>query len=226
MRNRVKISLQVRVVHRLIPGFQVPAYLLQRLMRRASRPKSIGAILEIRLEDRLQDQQGSHLRHSVSHRRNAQGSQFPVGLGNVDASYRLGAVSVGAQGLLQFLQKSFHAPRRSFDLSDRHPVDARCALVGSHPFPSCFQRVLPINPVIQRVEPELRLLLGFLAQLLSQRREFLRQRPLPPRFRCQVGPRRLSRSGRFLQAALLSSHSACLCPGPFAPRSLPASPLL
>jgi site-specific DNA recombinase len=96
VRNRVEISLQVRVIHRLIPGFQMPAYLLQCLLRRASRPKSVRAVLEICFEDRLQDQQGGHLRHSVAHRGNTQGSQLPVRLGDVDAAYRLRAIGVGA----------------------------------------------------------------------------------------------------------------------------------
>ena len=208
--SRIQISLQVRVVHRLIPGLHVPAYLLQRLMRRASRPKPIGAILEIRLEDRLQDQQGGHLHHSVSHCRYTQGSQFPVRLGDVDAPYRLRPVGPAAQRFLEILQKSLHPARPRFDRFDRHAIHAGRPLVGSHPFPGRLQRVPPIDPVVQSVEPELRLLLGFLAQLLSQTREFLRQRPCSPRFRRDLGPRRLSRSGRLLPAALLSSYRIVL----------------
>ena len=52
---RTKVSLQVCVIHRLIPGFNMPAYLLQRLMRRAARPEPIRAILEISFKDRLQN---------------------------------------------------------------------------------------------------------------------------------------------------------------------------
>ena len=204
--SRIQISLQVRVVHRLIPGLHVPAYLLQCLMRRASRPEPVGTILEIRLEDRLQDQQGGHLHHSVSHCRYTQGSQFPVRLGDVDAPYRLRPVGPAAQRFLEILQKSLHPARPRFDRFDRHAIHAGRPLVGSHPFPGRLQRVPPIDPVVQSIEPELRLLLGFLAQLLSQTRECLRQRPLSPRFRRDLGPRRLSRSGRFLQAALLSSY--------------------
>ncbi len=175
-------------------------------MRRASRPKSIRTILEIGFEDRLQDQQGGHLHHSVSHCRNAQRSQFPVCLGNVDAPYRLRPVGFGAQRLLEFIHKSLYPARRRFDPSDRHAVHAGCALVGSHPFPGRLQRVPPIDPVVQHIEPELRLLLGFLAQLLSQQGEFLRQQPLSPRFRCDLGLRRFSRSGVLFQAALPSSY--------------------
>src|SRR5207248_137343 len=61
MRNRIEIAFQVRVIHRLIPGLDMPLYLLQRLVWRAPRTEPIGAILEIRFEDRLQYQQGRHL---------------------------------------------------------------------------------------------------------------------------------------------------------------------
>src|SRR4029078_10526326 len=54
VRNRIEIALEVRIIHRLIPGFYMPAYLLQRLMGRALRTEPIGAILEICFEDRLQ----------------------------------------------------------------------------------------------------------------------------------------------------------------------------
>ena len=128
------------------------------------------------------------------------------------------------QGILR--RKSFHPVAGSFNLCDRHPVNARSALISAHPLPSGFQRVPPINPVVQHIEPELRLLLGFLAQLLSQLREFLRQAPFLPRFRQPFRSLRFLRSGIFIQAALPSSDSTGLCSGPFAPRSLPASPLL
>src|SRR5258708_23022055 len=72
MRNGIEVGLEIRVIHRLIPGLNMPAYLLQRLVCRAPRTKPIGAILKIRFEDRLQDQQGRHLHHSVAHRRDDQ----------------------------------------------------------------------------------------------------------------------------------------------------------
>ena len=150
------------------------------------------------------------MRHPIPDRRDAQRSQPPIRFGNVDAPYRLRSVGLGAQGFLKFIHKPRHALGRRFDGFPPHAVHPGRALIGSHPFPGRLQRVPPIDPVIQRIEPELRLLLGFLAQLLSQRREFLRQRPLPPRFRRDLGPRRLSRSGRLLPAALLSSYRIVL----------------
>jgi hypothetical protein len=52
------------------------------------------------------------------------------------------------------------------------PVDATFftgrALVGSHPFPRFLQHIAPIDPVVQRVKPELRFLLRLLIEFLSQ----------------------------------------------------------
>src|SRR5439155_25761445 len=83
------------------------------------------------------------------------------------------------------------------DLSDRDAVAPGGAVVGAHLVPSRYERVEPIDPIIQRVEAELRLLLGLLAQLLSQKRECLRQRS-PPVLRSGIGG---------IQAVLPSSHS-------------------
>ena len=42
-------------------------------------------------------------------------------------------------------------------------VHPRRSLVGSPPFPCRLQHIAPIVPVVQRVKPEVRLLLGLLA---------------------------------------------------------------
>ena len=55
-------------------------------------------------------------------------------------------------------QKAKQEPKFRF-----YVLYARFALVGSHPLPSGFQRVPPIDPVVQHIKPKLRLLLGFLA---------------------------------------------------------------
>src|SRR5262249_33479071 len=64
------------------------------------------------------------------------------------------------------------------DVLEGHSVEAWGARVGADQVPSSRQCVDPIDPVLQGIEPELRLLLGLLAQLLPQKREFLRQVPV------------------------------------------------
>jgi hypothetical protein len=86
-------------------------------------------------------------------------------------------------------------------------VNTGCAFVSTHPLPGRLQRVAPEDPVIQHVKPELRFLLGLLAQLLSQKKELLRQPTSPLRFRCGFLRLRLLRSGTLVQAVLPSSYS-------------------
>ena len=80
-----------------------------------------------------------------------------------------------------------------------------------HQPPRGRQHVGPVDPVIQGVEPELRLLLGLLTQLPSQFGDFRRQRDpglhLRQDRRLVLGRRRAAsfRSGTFVQADLLTS---------------------
>src|SRR5258708_6707993 len=208
MRNRIEVAFEIRVIHRLIPGLNMPAYLLQRLVCRAPRTKPIGAILKIRFEDRLQDQQGRHLHHSVAHRRYAQRPQLPIRLQYVDAPYRCRRVGLGAQRLLEFIQESLHTGFRRFNLFDLDAVHPRRALVGSHPFPCRFQHIAPIDPVVQSIKPELRLLLGLLTQLLSQQREFIWGSVSARLFLQGFDMLPFSRSRMFVQAVLLPSYSS------------------
>src|SRR5437899_4601992 len=88
--------------------------------------------------------------------------------------------------------------------SSRRPPRARPG--WPHPFPCRFQHIAPVDPVIQHVEPELRLLLGLLVQLLSQQREFIRQSVSARLFLQGFAMQPLFRSGNFFQAVLLSSY--------------------
>ena len=56
-------------------------------------------------------------------------------------------------------------------------IDAGCSSVLRYLVPRRHERVPPIDPVVQGVKPELRLLLRLLAQLLPQKRECRRHRP-------------------------------------------------
>ncbi len=89
--------------------------------------------------------------------------------------------------------------------SRRHPP--RCSLVSAHPFPCRLQHIPPKDPVVQHIKPELRFLLGLLAQLLSQLRNFLRQSWLLHRFRHRLSCACPSlRIGIFVQAGFSSSY--------------------
>src|SRR5205085_4509902 len=71
--------------------------------------------------------------------------------------------------------------------------------------PCILQHIHPIDPVIQSIKPELRFLLGFVAQLLPQQRDFPRQPSVPAR-----SP--FFRSGSFFLQAVLLPSCSCLFP--------------
>ena len=137
-------------------------------MRRTAGAEAEGTVQEVRLEDWLQNQQDRGLNHAVAHRRDTQRPLSTVGLGDVDAAYGLRRVGLGAQRLVQFCHQRCGTALRVFDLVDRHPVGPGCALVATHLLPRCHQHVGPVDPVVQGVKPEPRLLLGLLAELQPQ----------------------------------------------------------
>src|ERR1035437_7237195 len=205
----------------------VAAYLLQRLVGRPARTKPIGTVLEICFEDRLQDQQGRHLDHSVAHRRDAQRPHFPIRLWSVDAPYRFRRVGLGAQRLLDFVQEPLHTGFRRFNLFDRYAIHPGRALIGTYPFPTRFQHIAPIDPVVQHIKPELRFLLGLLAQLLSQQREFVWGSVSAHLFLQGFDMLPFFRSGNLFQAVLLSSYSSnASSEAPWLHGRYPASSLL
>src|SRR5450759_2229828 len=196
-------------------------------LSRPARTEPIGAILEIRFEDRLQDQQGRHLDHPVAHRRYAQRPQLPIRFWYVDAPYRCRRVGLGAKRLLDFVQKSLHTGFRRFDFFDLYAVHPGRAPIGSHPFPSRFQHIAPIDPIVQSVKPELRLLLGLLAQLLSQQREFVWGSVSTRLFLQGFDKLPFFRNRIFVQAVLLPSYSSNVSSeAPWLHGRYPASSLL
>src|SRR5947209_4677940 len=180
-------------------------------MGRALRTEPIRAIFKVSFKDRLQDQQGRHLHYSVTHRRDAQRPQLPIGFRYINALYRLRLVGLGAQRFLNLLQKSGYPGGGGFDLLDRHPIHSRRSVIGTHLPPCRLQHIHAIDPVVQSIKPELRFLLGLVAQLLPQQRDFLRQ----PFSIASSSRLPFFRSGNLFQAVLLPS-----CSGSFTARPL------
>jgi len=102
------------------------------------------------------------------------------------------------------------------DVAQRHAIHTGRSVVLQHQVPCRQQHVEPIDPVVQGVEPELRLLLGLLAQLPSQLRDFRGQRDstFHLRFRRWGGASGLLfRSGTLVQAGLLAFDSCMISAG-------------
>src|SRR6266550_5215808 len=98
------------------------------------------------------------------------------------------------------------------------------AIVCSHPLPCSLRRFAPEDPAIQRVEPELWLLFGLWPSFGLGENSFPGSpSPLACFFRasiCFPG----SVVGRGSNRVFPPLTAACFQQGPFAPRSLPASP--
>ena len=83
------VAGQVRVHHLGMAGVQQRVDLAYRVQGTASRSVGVLLRLQVRLEDRLQDQHCCHLHHAVFNRRNPQRSLLAVRLGNVNPPDRL-----------------------------------------------------------------------------------------------------------------------------------------
>jgi hypothetical protein len=171
-----------------------------------------GTVEKVRLEDRLQNQQHGHLHDAIANRGNSQRSQSPVRFGDVHTLDRLRTVSLGAQLHFKDTEKLRYV-EDVLEVVKRDTIDAGRSVVLGDYAPGRPQHVGPIDPVVQSVEPESRLLLGLIGQLPPQFRDFrgkLRSR-LHLRFdRRWVGlalfP--LFRSGTRVQAGLLTLSEA------------------
>src|SRR5674476_888177 len=178
--------------------------------------------------DQLED---APVHHSDAHRRDAGyplgPPHFPIRLWSVDAPYRFRRVGLGAQRLLDFVQEPLHTGFRRFHLLDRYAIHPGRALIGTYPFPTRFQHIAPIDPVVQHIKPELRFLLGLLAQLLSQQREFVWGSVSTRLFLQGFDMLPFFRSGNLFQAVLLSSYSShASSEAPWLHGRYPASSLL
>src|SRR5262245_63034419 len=177
MGNRIKVALKIRVIHRLIPSLQMTAYLLKRLVRISLGAKPVGTVLKVRLKDRLQDQQTRRLHYPVGYRRDPQWPLAPVRFINVDAPYRLGLIGLGAKLLMKSVNQALGSAGGFLDCLDTDTVKPSCSTICSHFLPGRPKHIAPIDPVIQRVKPKLRLRLGLLIKLMPQKRSFPKALP-------------------------------------------------
>ena len=179
LRNAIEVASQIRVIHRRLAFLQVLLDDAQRVVRRPAGPKPVRAILEVCLKDWLQYQQHRCLHHPIPHRRYAQRPQFPIGLGDIDSTHSLGAISPFLQAPLDVLQKGRLAFGFGGDLFDAHSIYAWRPVVAPDCHPGSFQHVAPTHQPVETVEAKPLLLFGFLSQLLSQFPDARRQNRFP-----------------------------------------------
>ena len=176
-------------------------HLLDRVRPAALRPIAVGRGVEIRLEDRLQHQLGGGLHHPVPDRRDAERPLAAAGLRDHHPSHRRWPVGLLRQVLPDPGEPLLPACR--LDHRERHPVHARCALVGARQVVGVAQDVRATDLVVEQVEAERRL--GLRLEI-----------ELPLKLRILSGVARLIANHR--SSASLKAHQKS---GPFPPPALP-----
>src|SRR5215469_3170695 len=200
MRDGVKVSLQVGIIHRRSSVLEITFDFVQRLMRRATGTVSVRTIKEIRLKNRFENQQASLLNDPVSDGGNPQRSCLAFPFGNVDSFDRLRLVGLQFQHLVNLINQSVCTVL--FDFLNSLLVDSRTAIVALNNAPCRPKNIFPIDPIIQCVKSKLRLSLCLLSQFSPQFRDFWQDRfALIKVIRFADC---LSRSGNLFQAVLLS----------------------
>src|SRR5260370_7239146 len=145
-------------------------------MRIAPRSEPIGAILEVRFEDWLDDLHHRCLQDSILDHRYSQWSQFPVGLRYVFSPYWRGFVLPCIEFVVEFLHKALFT-YNFIDSNKRYPVYPWRSIVGPYLPVSCRQRLFVDDLVIQTVEAKSLLLFSFPTYLLPH--SFISRSPHP-----------------------------------------------
>ena len=134
MIDRVKEAADIRVEH--------PAHLsprdrdrqrIQRVMRAAPRPKSVGEAEKVVLVDGVEDLDHGALQELVLQRRDAEEPQPPVRLRDLDPARRLGSVAAAMKPSVQILKPRLQVLPVGLP---RHAIDPRCGLRAQRPMAS------------------------------------------------------------------------------------------
>ncbi len=147
-------------------GIQDPAHPLgercvnriQRLMRRLLRPEPVGVAVEVRFEERLEQQLRRHLHHAVTDVGNPQRPLSAAELRDVHAPYRSGPVRLRLQLLVQVFQQ--HRASVHLDVLEGAAIGTCRAAVRPDQRVGVCEHVPPVDLVVQRVCPKARVLLG------------------------------------------------------------------
>jgi len=132
-----------------------------------SGPKPERAVEEVRLEDGLEQEHHRCLYNPVTDRGNTERSFLAVRLRDLDALHRVWPIGLAPEILADPRQQFLDAVLRIHDVVHRNAVDAGCAtaFAAAHRLPGRLQNIIPKEMPIERVQPELRLPFGLLAEL-------------------------------------------------------------
>jgi hypothetical protein len=181
---------------------------LDRIDRAAAGSIAIGAVLEVRLENRLQHKLGGGLNHPIPNRRDAERRAFAASrFRDRHPPHRRGPMRLQDEFLTQARQPHIHAKR--VDLHESHPLHAWRARIGASQRIGVAKNVLAANLVVEQLETEggvrLRLAIELPLKVSDLVGRFEAHSQSPP-------PRHLRKRTR--------------SQGPFLRRNYPASPVI
>ena len=159
VRNSVEVTAQVRVDHLCVASIQQPVHFAHGVVRTPLRAVRILFLSQIRLKDRFQYDDCSHLYHPIFDRRYSQRPLLAVGFGNQNPPYRLRPVALFLQCSRQLFQPCFHS--LCFDPGKTLPVDSATPAVGAAAAPGPQKHIFPVDLVIQCVKAVGRICLRF-----------------------------------------------------------------
>jgi hypothetical protein len=151
VRDAVEIPAQVRI-HDLVMA-AIEQLLDLGYGVQTAPPLAVGVLLwlQVGLEDRLQDQQSSHLHDTILDRWYPQRSQLAVRLRDMHPSDGGRPIRLLAEFLRQFVQPPLQAVRP--DVLERLPIDPGRPAVGEAAEIRIAQNVLAVHLVVQAVKP-------------------------------------------------------------------------
>src|ERR1700686_3256178 len=185
----------------------MPVHFLDRVHRPASGPVAVGIVLEVSLEDGFDHDLGGGLNHTITNGRNAGRPPPTIPFGDHPPPHRIRSVRLRDQFRAQARQPCFQA--LLLDASKRHPIHTRRTRINAGEPIGVDQDVLATDLVVEQIEAEGGLRLGFAVELSLKAPDFIR--------RCQAHHQ--SPSPHHLQKRTRSR-------GPLLRRHYPASTLL
>ena len=152
MRDRVEIFRQIGVDNVGVAPADQPVRFLDSIDRAAARAIAIGAVLEVRLEDRLQHNLGGGLDHPIPYRRDAEWTFAAPRLRDRHPPHRIGPIRLRDEFLAQARQPPLHAQR--VDLFEGHSIHTRRTRIGAGQRIGMAKNVLATNLVVEQIEAE------------------------------------------------------------------------
>ena len=141
VRNAVKVTRKIRIIHLPPSELEVAADLVKGSMCAPFGAKTVGTVEKVHLKDRFEDNKYGCLNDSVPHAGYAERSQFAVGLGDVGAANRGWFIALGAKAFLNCVQVVRYAACLRLDVLDTYAIDPRSSLVGPYSRPRRFEYV-------------------------------------------------------------------------------------